>query len=268
MPELPEVEAMFSRLAPLISGTRFLSLDLLTPHAKSLLHGKPRSLRRGTPFTGISRHGKVGMLQFGNAAVALFQLGMSGRLVLRAPSGEHDHIALRLSNGKTLVYADHRRFGAVHVWPYAESAQQPPLNKLGPDALRSEFGSICFPSTARAVKTVLLDQSVIAGLGNIYACEVLYRAGIDPRRPFSTLSKKSRKRLFDQIPIILAEAIAAGGSTLDDYRGTEGETGTFESKFAVYGRAGLSCPNCNCRNSVIQISQAGRSSWLCAKRQR
>lgn len=267
MPELPEVAAMLSRLAPKIEGRSFVSLEVLTEQAGSLLHGELTALRPGARLTRITRHGKLSLLQFGSAAVVVIQLGMSGRLVLRGPSGRHDHIALHLSRGCTVTYADHRRFGAVYVWPAAEVVRRPPLDAIGPDALDTTLNAKLFPSGARAIKEALLDQGVLAGLGNIYSCEALYRAGIDPRRPCSALSLDERQRLIAAIRGVLAEALADGGATLSDYRGTEGEAGGFEAKLAVYGREGLPCPGCACGGSVVRIRQGGRSTWLCKARQ-
>lgn len=267
MPELPEVAAMLSRLAPEIKGRSFVGLEALTEHSGSLLRGELTALRPGARLTGISRHGKLSLLHFGSSAVVVVQLGMSGRLVLRGPSGRYDHIALRLSGECTMTYADHRRFGGVYVWPAADLVRRPPLDAIGPDALDSALDANLFPSGPRAIKEALLDQRVVAGLGNIYGCETLYRAGIDPRRPCSAMGLQDRQRLIAAIRYVLAAAVADGGATLSDYRGTEGEAGGFEAKFAVYGRDGLPCPGCTCADSVVRIRQGGRSTWLCEKRQ-
>jgi formamidopyrimidine-DNA glycosylase len=132
LPELPEVAAMLSRLAPEISGRSFVALEALTETAGSLLRGELTALEPGLRLMRISRHGKLSLLHFGSPAVVVVQLGMSGRLVLRGPSGRHDHIALHLSGGCTVTYADHRRFGVVYVWPAAELARRPPLDGIGP----------------------------------------------------------------------------------------------------------------------------------------
>lgn len=258
---------MLSRLTPEIEGRSFVGLEAFTEQAGSLLRGELTALRPGARLIRISRHGKLSLLQFGSSAVVVVQLGMSGRLVLRSPLGRHDHIALHLSGRCTVTYADHRRFGAVYVWPAAEAVRRPPLNAIGPDALDPALDAKLFPSGPRAIKEVLLDQTVIAGLGNIYACEALYRADIDPRRPCSALDLQDRRRLIAAIRCVLAEALADGGATLSDYRGTEGEAGGFEAKFAVYAREGLPCPGCACGGSVIRIRQGGRSTWLCRARQ-
>jgi formamidopyrimidine-DNA glycosylase len=220
---------MLSRLAPEIKGRRFVGLEAFTEQAGSLLRGELTALRPSARLMRVSRHGKLSLLHFGSSAVVVVQLGMSGRLVLRGPSGRHDHIALHLSGGCTVTYADHRRFGGVYVWPTAEVTRQPPLDAIGPDALDPALDATLFPSGPRAIKEALLDQSVVAGLGNIYACEVLYRTGIDPRRPCSALGLDDRQRLIAAIRCVLAEAVADGGATLSDYRGTEGEAGGFEA---------------------------------------
>jgi len=266
MPELPEVAAMLSRIGPEIRGRRFIALKAVTREAGSLLHGDTTILRTSAALVTVERHGKISLFHFDTGAVIAIRLGMSGRLAMREPRFPHDHIALYLS-GQTITYADHRRFGGVYVWPVADYRNRPPMGGVGPDALDEDLGEAVLPRGRRSVKEALLDQRVIAGLGNIYACETLYRAGIDPRRPCSGITRQERRRLIEAMQETLTEAVADGGATLEDYRGTEGESGSFESKFAVYGREGSKCPGCICEGSVVRIPAKGRSTWLCPTRQ-
>jgi formamidopyrimidine-DNA glycosylase len=257
---------MLARISPSIVGRSFLALETLTSHAAKLLRGETSALHPGDVLTTVSQHGKIGLLCFSSMTLAV-RLGMSGRLVLREPFGPHDHLALRLSGGCVLTYADHRRFGGLYVLTADEAPNRPPLADLGPDALNPGLNPALLPLGRRTIKDALLDQNIVAGLGNIYACEVLFRAGVDPRRPCSGVSPEERRRLAVEIRSVLTEAIADRGATLDDYRGTEGGAGIFNVKFAVYGRNGYPCPGCTCDGAVIRIRQAGRSTWFCPTRQ-
>ncbi len=259
---------MLARISPEIVGRSFLAFETLTEHGWKLLRGEADALRPGDVLKNVSRHGKIGLLLFDSMTLLAVRSGMSGRLVLREPSGRHDHLAIRLSGSRTLTYVDHRRFGALYVWPAAKAHCRPPLAGIGPDALNPGLDPDQLPSGKRPIKEVLLDQSIIAGLGNIYACEVLFRVGVDPRRPCSKLNPGERRRLADEVRALLAESVADQGATLSDYRGTEGEAGDFDIKFAVYGREGYPCPGCTCNGSIIRVHQAGRSTWLCPIRQR
>jgi formamidopyrimidine-DNA glycosylase len=142
-----------------------------------------------------------------------------------------------------------------------------PLKGAGPDALTSGLNPTEIFKGGRTIKDVLLDQSLIAGLGNIYACEALYKASIDPWRRCPTLTLEDRNRLLRELQELLANAVSAGGATLDDYRGTEGEVGTFDTQFAVYGRDGKRCPNCECSGTVLRRKQSARSTWYCPIKQ-
>jgi len=259
---------MLARISPEIVGRSFVALETHTSQATKLLRGEISALRPGDLLTNVSRHGKIGLLHFSSMTLLAIRLGMSGRLVLREPAGPHDHLALRLSENRVLTYADHRRFGALYVWPAAEAPNRPPLVDIGPDALLYPgLNPALLPSGTRTIKSALLDQSVVAGLGNIYACEALFRVGVDPRRPCSKIGSEERQRLVAEIRSLLTEAVADRGGTLSDYRGTEGEAGAFDTKFAVYGREGRPCPGCTCGGSIVRIRQAGRSTWFCQTRQ-
>jgi formamidopyrimidine-DNA glycosylase len=193
---------------------------------------------------------------------------MSGRLVFRAPSQRHDHFAFRFVRDSWLTFNDIRRFGRVYRVPETQIWSEPPLSSLGPDALSSAVGEKTFRiSSGRSIKSMLLDQRVVAGLGNIYSCEILYHAGILPTRATASLSLSERKSLVRAIKSTLRAAIVRGGSTLDDYRGTEGQSGDYDRFFAVFANEGGPCPRCTCKTGIKRIIHHGRSTYYCQKLQ-
>lgn len=267
MPELPEVSKMVSEIRSHIGGRILLSIENLRTRPRSDILGYPERLTAGMAVRKLNRHGKVILLSVGDMLMT-FQLGMSGRLVLRKPDRRHDRFALHFDGGVTLTFTDHRGFGRVHAVVSAKAWSLSPLKDQGPDALSGPLSPDTLRQSRRSIKTALLDQSVIAGLGNIYVCESLYRAAIDPHRSCSSLSDVEASRLTRIIPELLQDALASGGTTLEDYRGTEGEAGTFERKLAVYGRTGQPCPNCHCLTGIQRTVQQGRSTWYCPTLQR
>ncbi len=278
MPELPEVETVARALAPVWEGHRFTHI---------LRH--PTRLRRPVPedfaarLTGrtvetVGRRGKYLVIRGDGGLVLLIHLGMSGR-ILFFPPGEapplspHDHAVFTMNSGIGVVFRDPRRFGMLDLCRVEDLPQHPLLASLGPEPLGQAFtpavlgAALCGKRTA--VKVALLDQRVIAGLGNIYGSESLFRAGISPLRLAGDLSAAEVARLVPAIQSVLAEAITAGGSTLKDYIRPTGEQGYFQHHFAVYGRAKERCPGCNCTgNGIIRIVQGGRSTFYCANKQR
>lgn len=269
LPELPEIAAALARLAPHVVGKRIHSIAPATAKGAALLHGDPALLPLGSTLVAVERRGKVGLLTFDAPALIAVRFGMSGRLVAREPATPHDHIAVRFIGGGVVTFADHRRFGRVYVVPIADARMRPPLARLGPDALDpGPDASRLRGCGRRMIKDVLLDQSVVAGLGNIYACEALFRAGIDPRRRSASLDRDTVERLAVTCRQLLQDAVASGGATLEDYRGTEGEAGAFERHFAVYEREGQACTGCTCgTGAVLRIRQSGRSTWYCPHKQ-
>jgi formamidopyrimidine-DNA glycosylase len=170
-----------------------------------------------------------------------------------------------LADGGGIVFSDFRRFGRVVCTAHSAS---PYHETLGPDALTSDFCPETLDSqSTRSIKSALLDQRTVAGLGNIYACESLFRAGIAPSRPVHSLTAQDRARLVRAIKSILRAAISRGGSTLDDYRNTEGEAGDYDRQFAVFRREGRPCPGCTCSTGVLRVLQSGRSTYYCATKQ-
>jgi formamidopyrimidine-DNA glycosylase len=260
MPELPEAEAMRVALSPHALGRTITRVWVAKPWIRSL-PPKMTSRLRSSRIIDVSRHGKAITLGLDNDSRVTVRLGMSGRLVARPVGQKHDLVALDLNDGGCLVFNDFRRFGRVSI----ESSSNPESRKsIGPDALTSSFSTKSLPSeSSRAIKSVLIDQSIVAGLGNIYSCESLFEASIDPRRKAHSLTPEERTRLVASIKSILRAAIRRGGSTLDDYRGTEGEAGDYDSQFAVFRREGKPCPNCRCSTGVKRLFEGGRSTYFC-----
>ena len=185
---------------------------------------------------------------------------------------KHDHVVVTTDLGVTLTYNDARRFGAMDLWPTSELAAHPHLAGLGPEPLGNEFHgpalASAFAGRQSPVKAALMDQRTVAGLGNIYVCEALHRAGVHPARLAASISRPRVERLAAEIRATLADAIGAGGSSLRDYRRTDGELGYFQHTFRVYDREGALCPNSGCPGTVRRMVQSGRSTFYCPRCQR
>jgi formamidopyrimidine-DNA glycosylase len=200
---------------------------------------------------------------------------MSGRVTVGSadlPDGPHDHVVLTLDDGAVIRFNDARRFGLIDYVNRSDAAQHPLLAALGPEPLEAEFNGAYLAGALAGkmtpIKSALLDQRIVAGLGNIYVCEALFRAGVSPRRLAATIGRGRASRLVAGIRSVLTEAIEAGGSSLRDYVQADGELGYFQHQWAVYGREGISCPGCDCPTGVRRIVQAGRSTFYCAMKQR
>jgi formamidopyrimidine-DNA glycosylase len=277
MPELPEVETIRRGLALSMEGKRVAGLALnrtdlrtpLPPGLKAKVEGK-RVLR-------IGRRAKYLLLHLEGGGVLIAHLGMSGRLVLSAPGAKlphdrHDHVVFTLEDGTELRFNDARRFGLLDYTSEDELPRHPLLVDLGPEPLGNGFdGPTLAAKLARRatpIKAALLDQRVVAGLGNIYVCESLYGAELSPRRLAGRVAGPRAERLARAIRDVLERAIAAGGSSLRDYVQSSGELGYFQHHWAVYGKEGEPCPQCDCTRGIRRIVQSGRSTFYCAKRQR
>lgn len=255
MPELPEVETIVRGLTPRLAGRRILNAEFCGPEAAAgrILRGDLASLA-GLTINLVTRHGKFvlfgcrGGLSFG------IHLGMTGKLLLDATPGPHTHAVLTLEDG-VLLYDDIRQFGRIEVGP-ALGAR---LSKLGPDPLLISEDQFIERLRARRsmVKPLLLNQTFLRGLGNIYADETLYRAGIHPRATSATLSRPRSAKLFAAIQIVLNESIATGGSSVSDYVDAEGRKGGFQLQHRVYGKEGESCPTCGALIRRIVLGQRG-----------
>jgi formamidopyrimidine-DNA glycosylase len=288
MPELPEVETVRRGLIPVMEGARFLKVEANRPDLRRPL---PKDFVRrltGTTVTGLGRRAKYLLADLSSGEVLMMHLGMSGSFRVAAagrgktPGGfhhkrsdakAHDHVVFHMSSGAMIIFNDPRRFGLMLLVPRAELAEHPLMRQVGPEPLGNAFDAAMLARACAGKKTslkaALSDQKVVAGLGNIYVCEALYRAGLSPKRSAATLAMKSgapterAERLVEAIKAVLNDAIAAGGSSLRDHRRTDGELGEFQHNFRVYDREGEPCPSPGCRGKVRRIVQAGRSTFFC-----
>jgi formamidopyrimidine-DNA glycosylase len=275
MPELPEVETVVRGLRPHLEGR---SLARVTVRRRDLRTAFPRDL--ATRLTGrriewLARRAKYILVALDDGNVLVVHLGMSGRMLVASPAAAaapHDHVEFETDQGVRIVYNDPRRFGLMTLVDQRRLERHRLFRGLGPEPLGNVFNAVALSAALRhkrtPIKSALLDQRVVAGLGNIYVCEALFRAGISPRRLAASVAGVRAERLVPAIRAVLEEAIAAGGSSLKDYRQSTGELGYFQHRFAVYDRAGSPCPGCTCKVAVRRIVQAGRSTFYCAHRQR
>jgi len=283
MPELPEVETVRRGLAPAMEGQRFTKVevrrgDLRWPLPKGFaqkLHGKT--------VEGLGRRAKYLLADLSSGDVLLMHLGMSGSFRVgknsapdqyyheRSKSIAHDHVVFHMSNGATVTFNDPRRFGSMKLVPRIKLESEPLLRALGPEPLGNEFDAATLAKACAGKKTslkaALSDQRVVAGLGNIYVCEALFRAQLSPKRRASTIADRHGKpneraeKLVVAIKAVLMDAIEAGGSSLRDHRRADGSLGDFQHNFRVYDREGEPCPNC--KGKIKRIVQAGRSPFYC-----
>lgn len=267
MPELPEVETIRRGLAPLIVGRAITGVVLRTPRLRWPLDRRLRTLLPGRRVEALERRAKYLLLRCTDGTL-LVHLGMSGRLCVcpadLAP-GRHDHADLVFDDGSCLRFTDPRRFGAI-LW-CAAAEEHPLLAGLGPEPLSAALTGDYLAERAAgrrvAVKSFIMDQRVVVGVGNIYASEALFRAGIDPARPAGRISGERYARLAGAIRAVLEEALAAGGTTLRDFRDGQGNPGYFAVQLQVYGRAGQPCPHCAAPIRCRRIGQ--RSSYYCPR---
>lgn len=277
MPELPEVETVVRGLQARIAGKRLLSLrlnraDLRRPVPKGLA-----GLVEGRRVARIERRAKYILMHFDDGGTLIAHLGMSGRLVLgdaRHPAAArpHDHAVMEFEDHVELRFNDARRFGLIDYSAAVALADHPLLRDLGPEPLAPDFDgehlARLLAGKATPIKAALLDQRVVAGLGNIYVSESLYWAGISPKRLARLVQGARADKLAHAIRKVLRHAISVGGSSLRDYVQASGELGNFQRHFAVYDRAGERCPGCDCDAGIKRITQSGRSTFYCPARQR
>lgn len=288
MPELPEVETVRRGLAPAMEDARF---EAVVAHRGDLRWPLPKDFvarLKGQTVVGLGRRAKYLLADLSSGDVLLMHLGMSGsfRVVRdgeaktpglfhyqRSDYGTHDHVVFRMSSGVTIAFNDPRRFGSMKLFPRSKIEDEPLLRSLGPEPLGNEFDAAMLAQACAgkktSVKAALLDQRIVAGLGNIYVCEALNSSRISPRRVASTLATRSgapQERtvlLVDSIKAVLADAIEAGGSSLRDHRQTNGDLGYFQHRFRVYDREGKPCPTRGCTGTIKRIVQGGRSTFFC-----
>ena len=276
MPELPEVETVCRGLTQVLEGRRLVRVRTYRADLRRPFPPAFAERLQGRRVERLSRRAKYLTLFLDDGWVWLIHLGMSGRMLIgpadATPPGKHDHVIVETEDGQRVAYNDARRFGLMDLCAKADLDSHPLLAALGPEPLDDAFTPAtlirAMAGRSSPIKTVLLDQTVIAGIGNIYASEALFRAGIDPAREAGTLGTKQAKHLVAAIKSVLTEAIAAGGSSLRDHRQPNGELGYFQHAFAVYDREGMPCPKCDCAEGIRRMVQSGRSTFYCAKRQR
>jgi formamidopyrimidine-DNA glycosylase len=299
MPELPEVETVMRGLRAVLEGRRILRAETTRPDLRwPFPEGLGRRLT-GATVTGFRRRGKYMLARLDSGESLLIHLGMSGRMVARPvgaapvprigpqgiasdtrghnnPPEAHEHLVMETADGTRIGFVDPRRFGSIDLVPTAAEEDHRLLAGMGPEPLEAEFTVASLAASLAGkrtpVKAALLDQRVVAGLGNIYVAEALFRAGISPRREAQTIPGARATRLVPAIKAVLEEAIGAGGSSLRDYVRADGELGRFQDRFSVYDREGQPCPLCpgpeaGCAG-VSRIVQSGRSSFYCARTQR
>jgi formamidopyrimidine-DNA glycosylase len=265
MPELPEVETTVRGLEPALLGQRLVRVDV---RRADLRRAIPVDLRQrtGARVTGLGRRAKYGIIETDRGDSMVFHLGMSGRWRLDADElGRHDHLVIETEAGRVLALNDPRRFGSLDLVETAKLAEWPPFAALGPeplgDILSGKYLQNIFNDRAAPVKALLLDQRMVAGLGNIYVCEALNMARIAPGRQAGRISLARLEVLATSIRMVLTAAIEAGGSTIKDYARPDGQLGYFAKQWRVYGREGLSCPRED--GTVIRTVDSGRSTFWC-----
>jgi len=287
MPELPEVETVRRGLAPVLEGQTIARADLRRPDLRWPFPPDMEARLTGQRVLALRRRSKVILADLASGETLLIHLGMSGRMLISGAGGrdmpgrfrhahpapeKHDHVVLDMGNGARVTFNDPRRFGAMDLCATDGLDSHTWLAALGPEPLGNSFHDGYLVARLRGrntpIKAALMDQRTVAGLGNIYACEALFRAGIAPPRRAGRISARRIATLVPAIRDTLRAAIAAGGSSLRDYRQADGDLGYFQHTFRVYGRAGQPCLAPGCTGTVVRTVQAGRSSFHCPRCQR
>jgi formamidopyrimidine-DNA glycosylase len=278
MPELPEVETVCRGLAAAMQGHRIAAAEARRPDLRFPLPADFAARLAGRRVDRIARRAKYIRVFLDDGWVLVVHLGMSGRMTIDAPGAgpaeptRHEHVVMTLDSGVRIGFVDPRRFGFMDLIAADALDAHPWFAQLGPEPLGNGFDPVGLSAALRGrrtpIKAALLDQRVVAGLGNIYVCEALFRSGISPRRLAATVAGRRAERLVPAVRAVLEEAIAAGGSTLRDHAQPSGELGYFQHDFRVYGREGTPCPGCDCGGAVRRIVQGGRSTFYCPARQR
>jgi formamidopyrimidine-DNA glycosylase len=292
MPELPEVETVKRGLEPILLGQVIIAVELRRANLRFPFPEDFASKLTGAKVLSLTRRAKYILIDLDNNHTLISHLGMTGRFTALKPEGggtnlgefyfeiaansnadgPHDHVVFHLSNGVRMVYSDPRRFGMMDLAQTHELSKHKLLKDIGIEPLGNELSSVYLAKKFRGktapLKAALLDQRIIAGLGNIYVCEALHRAKLSPKRKARTLVKvKSHDPRLDDllrhIKDILNEAIFAGGSTLQDFVGADGEKGAYQQHFSAYDREGENCTNAGCDGQIKRIAQAGRSTFYC-----
>ena len=283
MPELPEVETVRRGLQPAMEGARLVKVEVRDRRLRWPIAKDFEKRLTGQTVEGLGRRAKYLLADLSSGEVLVMHLGMSGSFRVgkdakpgvyyheKSKSTAHDHVVFHMSNGTTVTFNDPRRFGSMKLVKRTKIGQEPLLRGLGPEPLDNAFDAAMLARACAGKKTslkaALLDQRVVAGLGNIYVCEALYRARLSPKRMASTIADRKGEpnaraaALVEAIKTVLQDAIAAGGSSLRDHRRTDGALGDFQHNFQVYDREGEACPTC--KGKVKRIVQNGRSTFYC-----
>jgi formamidopyrimidine-DNA glycosylase len=291
MPELPEVETVRLGLESALEGHAFARVIAKRPDLRKPFPPRFAERLTGRRILRLRRRAKYLLLDLDNGETLIVHLGMSGRLTVHGPKassrpgrfhnktpddgsgeGKHDHVVFETDEGTRIVFTDHRRFGLMTIERTEAVPQHPLFKGLGPEPLDDAFTPAVLSAALKGkktpIKSALLDQRVVAGIGNIYACEALFRARISPKRLAKTVAGARAEKLVPAVKAVLTDAIKAGGSSLRDYARADGELGYFQHHFAVYDREGNPCPGKDCSGTIKRIVQAGRSTFYCPSCQR
>ena len=276
MPELPEVETVKRGLSPFLEGRKIVSVEKTRPDLRWPIPASLEHVLTGALVLKLERRGKYILWHTQDEMVMILHLGMSGRVLITKDlpkvKDAHDHLTFKTEDGFFIRYNDPRRFGFVDIVPLKNLAEYPSLAALGPEPLSNAFNASALRQKINKkqspIKSVLLDQTIIAGLGNIYVCEALHRSGISPRRKAKNISESKTDSLVIAIRVVLQDAINAGGSTLKDHLQTSGEMGYFQHQFRVYSRESKECAKKYCTGKIRRIIQSGRSTFFCNQCQR
>lgn len=281
MPELPEVETVRRGLLPVLEGKKFLRVEQRRPDLRFPFPVRFSERLEGNTVRRLGRAAKFLTAELSSGEMLVMHLGMSGRFTINGGpmasfahdtggDPKHDHAVFHIEGGITVTYNDPRRFGFMELWPVGTFGDYPRLKSLGPEPLSNAFNadylSAALAGKQTPIKTALLDQAIVAGLGNIYVCEALFRSGISPRRKASSVPGARAERLAPAINAVIAAAIDAGGSSISDFAATDGALGYFQHSFDVYDREGAPCKTCS--TPIKRITQSGRSSFYCTTCQR
>ena len=282
MPEMPEVETVRRGLTPHLSGSIVSFVDLRRPNLRFPFPENFEEILIGAKIERIDRRSKYLLFRLSNGYTWMSHLGMTGVWTVGSEGkGKHDHVYFEFDDGlKTAVYTDHRRFGFMDIFETSNESEQKWLATLGPEPLTEDFTVQVLKSNLHGkrspIKSALLDQRIVSGLGNIYVSEILFRSKISPIRTAAEVAGKSNRvntkiqRIFENTNQVIAEAIMVGGSTISDFRGVSGESdlGYFAQQFRVFNREGEECIKENCKGKILRIVQSGRSTFYCPKCQK
>lgn len=283
MPELPEVETVRKGLLPAMEGALITNAAVNRPDLRWPFPERMAERLTGKRINALRRRSKYILADLDSGETLLIHLGMSGRMTVSGHTigefhhphptpGKHDHVVFDMENGARVTFNDARRFGAMDLMATEAQADHWLLKGIGPEPFGNDFNESYLVERLAGrktpIKTALLDQKIVAGLGNIYVCEVLYRAGIAPARLAGSLTQREVAGLVPLIREVLADAIEAGGSSLRDYRQADGELGYFQHTFKVYDREGESCLTDGCQSKIERFAQSGRSTFHCPQCQR